>query len=73
MTELCKGGELFDQITAKGSYSENDAAHVIEQVLKAVAYCHSKGIVHRDLKPENILFDADQDNSLKLIDFGTSV
>lgn len=73
VTELCKGGELFDQITAKGSYSENDAAHIIEQVLKATAYCHAQGIVHRDLKPENLLFDADEDNSLKLIDFGTSV
>lgn len=29
-------------------------------------------MVHRDLKPENIIYD-ESDNSLKIIDFGTSV
>lgn len=29
--------------------------------------------MHRDLKPENILIDKEQNNILKLIDFGTSV
>ena len=41
-------------------------------MLKGIAYCHSHGIVHRDLKPENILIDKEQDNILKLIDFGTA-
>ena len=41
-------------------------------MLKGIAYCHSQGIVHRDLKPENILIDREQDNILKLIDFGTA-
>jgi len=29
--------------------------------------------VHRDIKPENILIDIELNNSLKVIDFGTSV
>jgi calcium-dependent protein kinase len=29
--------------------------------------------VHRDLKPENVLIDKELNNSLKIIDFGTSV
>ena len=29
--------------------------------------------MHRDLKPENLLIDKDQNNILKLIDFGTSI
>jgi serine/threonine protein kinase len=29
--------------------------------------------VHRDLKPENLIYDEDNDNALKIIDFGTSV
>ena len=50
------GGELFDRIVEKGSYSEKDAADLIKQVLSAVAYMHEEGVVHRDLKPENLLY-----------------
>lgn len=44
------GGELFDRIVQKGSYTEKDAAHLIRQVLEAVDYMHEQGVVHRDLK-----------------------
>lgn len=44
------GGELFDRIVQKGSYTEKDAAHLIRQVLGAVDYMHEQGVVHRDLK-----------------------
>ena len=44
------GGELFDRIVEKGSYTEKDAAYLIRQVLMAVDYMHEKGVVHRDLK-----------------------
>ncbi len=50
------GGELFDRIIAKGSYTESDASSLIGQVLDAIDYLHSQGIVHRDLKPENLLY-----------------
>ena len=44
------GGELFDRIVEKGSYTEQDASNLIRQVLQAVDYLHDKGVVHRDLK-----------------------
>lgn len=44
------GGELFDRIVEKGSYTEKDASHLIRQVLEAVDYMHEQGVVHRDLK-----------------------
>lgn len=44
------GGELFDQIVKRGSYSESDAAAIVKQILEAVQYMHSNGIAHRDLK-----------------------
>lgn len=49
------GGELFDQIIARGTYSEREAADVVRQILQAINYMHSKGIAHRDLKPENCM------------------
>lgn len=44
------GGELFDRIVEKGSYTEKDASDLIRQVLEAVDYMHEQGVVHRDLK-----------------------
>lgn len=53
--EKMKGGELFDRIAVAGAFSERDAAHVFRQLMRGVAYLHSRGIAHRDLKPENLL------------------
>jgi calcium-dependent protein kinase len=72
--ELCNGGELFDEILNKQSFSESVAATIIYQLISAVAYMHSKKIVHRDLKPENILLEEKGDvMDIKLIDFGAAV
>jgi len=68
--ELVSGGELFDQIVERGSYSENDAASLIRQVLEGIDYMHKHGVVHRDLKPENLLCAAA--NVIKIADFGLS-
>jgi len=69
--ELCEGGELFDRIVKKGSFSEKEASRVIRQVLSAIQHLHVQGIVHRDLKPENLLFTTNEDNAdVKLVDFG---
>lgn len=73
VTELCTGGELFDKIVESKNFSEKKACEVIQQVLSAIAYCHSNKIVHRDLKPENLLLDSTKaDATIKVIDFGLS-
>ncbi|WFD00432.1 hypothetical protein MYAM1_003181 [Malassezia yamatoensis] len=55
VTDLCEGGELFDSIVKRVSYSEYDASLVTRQILEGIVYLHKNHIVHRDLKPENIL------------------
>lgn len=73
VTELCKGGELFNEIVTKVQFTENEAASIVQQILLAISFCHDKGIVHRDLKPENVLIDKELNNTLKIIDFSNSV
>ncbi|XP_020809865.1 calcium/calmodulin-dependent protein kinase type 1 isoform X2 [Drosophila serrata] len=71
--ELVTGGELFDRIVEKGSYTEKDASHLIRQILEAVDYMHEQGVVHRDLKPENLLYySAEDDSKIMISDFGLS-
>mmetsp|Transcript_83599 Transcript_83599/g.258511 ORF Transcript_83599/g.258511 Transcript_83599/m.258511 type:complete len:598 (-) Transcript_83599:107-1900(-) len=76
--EHIQGGELFDRIVQRGSFSEADAAQVMQQVASALVYCHQHGVVHRDIKPENIMVvdteegeeSACEDLTVKVIDFG---
>jgi len=73
VTELVTGGELFDKIVEKGSYTEKTAATLVIKIVSAIDYLHNLGIVHRDLKPENLLLkSATDDTEVKLADFGLS-
>jgi serine/threonine protein kinase len=44
------------------TYNESEARAVVRCLLRAVAYCHSRGVVHRDLKPENLLLVSPEDD-----------
>ena len=73
VTDLCRGGELFDRLVEKVHYNELDARHIMRQVIEAVAYLHSMDIIHRDLKPENILLrDKSDPSDVVISDFGLS-
>lgn len=72
--EKCDGGELFYEISNKGSLSEQVSAVICKQLFSCIMYLHDNNIVHRDLKPENILLEDKGDLvNIKLIDFGTAV
>nr|XP_047142167.1 MAP kinase-activated protein kinase 5-like [Hydra vulgaris] len=69
--ELMEGGELFDQIRKKISFTEMEASDITKQVASAIFHIHSQNIAHRDLKPENLLIKDNSDNIVvKLTDFG---
>ena len=72
VTELCKGGELFERIVASRTFSENIAANYMYQILSGLIHIHMSGFIHKDLKPENIMFVEENESYLKIIDFGIS-
>lgn len=71
VTEYLDGGELFDRVVAKESYTESEARDACKVVFSALEYMHSKGVAHRDLKPENLLMASKHDDTqIKIADFG---
>ena len=74
--EFCSGGQLFEAILKKKTFSENEASEIMTQLLSAIAHCHQRKIVHRDVKPENLLIDQIGTDTekfvVKVIDFGIS-
>ena len=75
VTELCPGGELFQDIIDNGPFNEEYTAYVMYQIFSAINYCHNMNIIHRDLKPENILIVGKNKKnypSVKICDFGTA-
>lgn len=49
--------------------SDFDVRYYINELLKALDFCHSMGIMHRDVKPHNVIIDPEK-RILRLIDWG---
>ena len=52
---VIQGGDLFDAITQSVKFDEPTAASMVNDLVTALFYMHSRGLVHRDIKPENLL------------------
>ena len=68
------GGTLLtlikERIDSLSPFTENEILDMMDQIIFAIKYLHTKKIVHRDIKPENIFLDSDK--NIKLGDFGLS-
>eukprot|EP00915_Cephaloidophora_sp_WS-2016_P005180 GHVH01006879.1.p2 GENE.GHVH01006879.1~~GHVH01006879.1.p2 ORF type:complete len:576 (+),score=64.11 GHVH01006879.1:111-1838(+) len=76
--EALLGGELWESIADVGCMWMPRSRSLLAQVVIAVERLHSLNIVHRDLKLENVMMRnrsqlQGRDNSIVLIDFGTSL
>ena len=71
VSELMRGGDMFERLVTKGTMTEKEAKQVLRSLTDGVRYLHERDIVHRDIKPENILLrDSGEDLSCVLCDFG---
>lgn len=56
ITEVCRGGELKEELAQCGTYTEEQTQKLMREVLGCVNYFHKQKIVHRDLKPGEFQF-----------------
>lgn len=64
-------GSIADQCKMYGRLGETICRAYAIQVLKAIAYLHSRSIIHGDLKGANVLLSQDG-KQIKLCDLGSS-
>lgn len=71
VTELCGGGDLFEQINESDIFTEKDARDCCGCILEGLDYMHAMRIAHRDICPQNLLLgEIDDYTTLKIGDFG---
>jgi predicted Ser/Thr protein kinase len=61
-------GRRLDRLVEEGLPSPRQAAEMVAEIARTVAYIHSRDVVHQDIKPRNILLD--EKRRPHLIDFG---
>lgn len=68
--QYLEGGSLKEYLKKHHSVPAETAARMLQPVMEALVFLHSRGILHGDVSPDNLLFDGN--GSLKLIDFGAA-
>ncbi|KRX02245.1 Protein kinase-like domain [Pseudocohnilembus persalinus] len=68
--EYCPGGELFNLLSSRKKFTEDQTRFYAAQIILAIEELHKHNTIYRDLKPENVLID--RHGYLKIADFGLS-
>ncbi|MCC3404845.1 MAG: GUN4 domain-containing protein [Microcoleus sp. PH2017_10_PVI_O_A] len=68
--EFIDGENLAQALESQGYFSETQIRNLLNNLLPAFEYIHSRQVIHRDIKPENIILR--QDGQLILVDFGAA-
>lgn len=69
-TELIDGESLLARLRRTRPLPLGEAMSIASDILRGLAYAHTKGIIHRDIKPANILLTAE--GQAKIADFGVA-
>ena len=69
-TEYVDGESLLALLRKTRPLPLDEALRIASDLLRGLAYAHSKGIIHRDIKPANILLTSE--GQAKIADFGVA-
>jgi serine/threonine protein kinase len=68
--EFIDGKPLDEILAERGLLPYKEAIEIMDQVLSALTFAHSKNMIHRDIKTNNIIVLNGPDVKIKIIDFG---
>ncbi len=70
--EYLEGQTLHHALRAQGTFSEERAGRIAQQICRALREAHALDVIHRDLKPANIFLTrhGDDGDFVKVLDFG---
>lgn len=72
--DLMRGGNLRSVMKKRKILSEYHTRSIMTQLMRALAYLHSKNVIHRDIRPGNIFCSETQIPTLcALGDFGSAI
>lgn len=66
--EYVEGKNLGEVLKDRKRFEPYKAILIIVEILRGMAYAHSRHVIHRDLKPANIMISAT--SGIKIMDFG---